>query len=199
MKKLKFLILVGMALVLMGMTACASFPKLDISTLDHSQPVEVAGISLYIYTWTENFYETYGADLRNPSSDLPDAAKDKLLQILCGTVAENWEFITQRVKAETGLTLDGDKLLETWENRDSTHISSQKLPKSLGKDTGYFYSWDHPVEFTDKFPPVAMIQLVFYGSTSGLGLHSVIIETKDVDELMEMDKKSLRQAVISLQ
>jgi hypothetical protein len=123
---------------------------------------------------------------------------DKLLEIICGTAAKNWKFIIERVKAKTGLTLDGEQLLEDWENRDSSRIHSQILPP--GGREGYFYTWDNPQAWDnqqDNFS-IAMIQLVFYSTSDSPSpeLYSVITETGDKDSFDET--ANLRQAKMSL-
>jgi hypothetical protein len=198
MKKLKFLVFTGMVLVMLGMTTCASFPKLDLSTLDPSQPVQVSGISLFIYTTynADIFYGKYGDSLGKASEGLEEADKDKLLEILCGTAVKNWDFITERVKTKTGLMLDGDQLLEDWENRDFSRIHSQDLMPA-GR-SGYFYTWDNNlVEYSEEYS-IAMIQLVFYGTRGSPSpeLYGVIIETGDMDAFDEVTNR--RQAKISL-
>jgi hypothetical protein len=206
MKKFTFLVLAGMVLALMGMTACTSFSKLDISTLDPSQPVQVTAITLQVLAHqADGFYGKYGAGLKNSSDVLQNEDTKKLLTILCGTAAEKWEFITQRVKAQTGLTLDGDTLLEDWKNGSTNNIKSQELARGpLGAYVGYFYTWENMAAIglnaliDGEYPPHAFIRLIFSSTDSTLSLHSVIIETQDMDELGEVDKASTLQAEISL-
>jgi hypothetical protein len=118
MKKLGAMILVSMTLLLLGVSSCASTPKLDISPLDPSKPVQVGGVFMYMQeegASNDKFYQKYGADLRNLSEKLPPAVADKLLAVLCGTAAENWESIVERVTTKTGLRLNGDQLMQVLE------------------------------------------------------------------------------------
>jgi hypothetical protein len=109
MKKFKFLVFAVLVFALLAMTTCSSVPKLDVSTLDPSKPVPVHAIFFRIFKHSTNdFAAAYGKSLLNASENLRPEDEQKLLKILCGTVAANWGFIVNRVKAETGLTLDGD-------------------------------------------------------------------------------------------
>ena len=190
MKRNRFFILVCFAIVLLVMTACTSMPKLDLSTLDPSQPVQVCGIFLYIYDQTndEAFYGKYGTGLRNPSATLDAADADKLLEILCGNVSENWESITNYIKTETGLTLDGDRFMQDLDFNDSTRIVSQQL---TGMVKGYFYTWNvMDIEF-----PVVHIGIMADSQTGDIMLNKAIFEIGDIDAYGTITNK--RQSEIS--
>jgi hypothetical protein len=195
MKKLGVMVLISMALLLLGLTSCASTPKLDLSTLDPSQPVQVAGIFMYMQKDSDEFYQKYGKGLRGFSDQLSPADADKLLKILCGTTAENWESIVDRVKAKTGLVLNGDQFMLDLEGGDSHNIKSDTWDDLiLKKNMGYFYSWN--VGAGNLESTVAMIGLVFDGFSGKIELNKLIIETADVDIFDNRENK--RQATISL-
>jgi len=187
--KIKFLGFVGISLVVLGMTACSSVPKLDLSTLDPSQPVEVGGVYMYAYkSSSDEFYGKYGESLRNPSDQLTPADKDQLLEILCGTAAENWDFIVNAVMTKTGLSLNGDKFKQDLEYGESIRILSQELQLSLG----YFYSWN----IMDIEYPMAVIGLVFDRPSATMEVNQITIETGDIDTWGTITNQ--RQTKISL-
>jgi hypothetical protein len=190
MKKYKFLVFACLAFALLAMAACSSVPKLDVSTLDPSQPMPVGGIYLHLLGSDNSttFYAKYGESLRNASDKLERKDEDKLLEILCGTVAANWEFIVNRVKAETGLTLDGDEFLLALESGDSSGITSRQL--EFG--TGYTYTWLS----SDWVSPFAHISLEFDPGTSTIMLKNANIQKDDLDAFDR--QTNTRMASISL-
>ncbi|MDR1326258.1 MAG: hypothetical protein LBK00_09515 [Treponema sp.] len=197
MKKLGAMILVSMTLLLLGVSSCASTSKLDLSTLDPSRPIQVAGVFMYMQEegiTSDEFYQKYGKGLRNFSDQLSPDDAEKLLEILCGTVAGNWEFIVERVKAKTGLMLNGDQLMQALEEGDSHNIVSQTWDDViLKKHMGYFYSWSVGAGNFER--PGAMIGLVFDGFSEKIELNKLVIETADVDAFDEITNR--RQATIN--
>jgi hypothetical protein len=174
MKKFKFLVFACLAFALLAMAACSSVPKLDVSTLDPSQPIPVGGIHLLITkAFYARFYAKYGESLRNASENLGPEDEGKLLEILHGTVAANWGFIVNRVKAETGLTLDGDEFLQNLESGDTIGIVSFEYEYGLG----YHYQWIS----SDWVSPFAHISLEFDPGTSTIMLKNANIQKDDMD------------------
>jgi hypothetical protein len=175
------------------MATCSSVPKLDVSTLDPSKPIPVGAIILSITEFPNDnnvFYRKYGGSLRNDPDKLETKDLEKLLEILCGTVAANWESIVNRVKAETGLTLDGDAFLQDMESGDITRIINLK---SEGyPTTGYSYSWD----LIDHEFPEVVIRLTVNSFSSAVTPAYAFIITGDVDALGVVTNQ--RMASISL-
>jgi hypothetical protein len=149
MKKFRFMVFAGMALLSLGLTMCSSTPPVDFSTLDLSQPVPVGAIIGPIVTDRNSggFYGKYGTNLQNVNTNLQEADREQLLAIICGTVAGNWESIAERVKAKTGITLDGDQFMQDLQNGDTSRILSQQ--NTLLSGGGYVYSWDSAAMETD--------------------------------------------------
>jgi hypothetical protein len=177
-----FVILAGAALLSLGLTACSSIPKLDISTLDPSQPVEVNGIYLHVWINTSlfpdstAFFKKYGGGLKSDSSQLQPADEATLLQILCGTVSAEWESICAVVKADTGLTLNGDQFMADLESGSAHRIVIQK-ETALGT-TRYAYSWNR----MDPTSPAALIGMTY--DDAGTIIPGVVqIQTAEWDEL----------------
>jgi hypothetical protein len=177
MKKFRFMIFVGMALLPLVITSCSSTQNLDLSTLDLSKPIQVGSIYLYINLdenyQPDKFYAKYGEGLRNASDQMQKADADKLLEILCGTVSRNWKSIADRVKAETGITLNGDQFLQDLRSGDSYRIISQKA--DLLYVHTYFYSWSA----MDYEPPVALIGLIYLPTEGTIIPDKISIETWD--------------------
>jgi hypothetical protein len=193
MKKIGLPVLVSMALLLLGVVSCASYPKLDLSTLDPSQPVDVYGIFMYITVDNVEFYQKYGESLRTTGDQLASADADKLLKILCGTVAGNWESIVESVKAKTGLVLNGDQFMQNLEDGVSKNISSQLNKDSFGRPITYFYSWNGDIDSQPN--TAAMIGLLFDGFSGIIEVNKFIIETADVDAFDE--RTNVRQITIN--
>jgi hypothetical protein len=195
MKKLALMVFAGMVFLSLVLTSCSSSPKLDLSTLDPSQPIQVAGIFMYAYSGgsldSGEFYAKYGQGLRNASDDLQAADKEQLLEILCGTVYERWESITESVKAQTGLTLNGDQFMQEYDFGDTTKITSQ-AENMLAGAVRYFYSWNAG----DYEKTTALIRMYFNTSSNTLIVNSVTIET--ADEGQYGDRENVRQTTIDL-
>jgi hypothetical protein len=193
MKKIGLPVLVSLALLLLGVVSCASSPaKLDLSTLDPSQPIQVGVIFMYMTVENVEFYQRYGESLRNTSDQLSPADADKLLKILCGTTAENWESIVERVKAKTGLVLNGDLFMQALEDGDSKAARSEIFKDAFGKQLGYFYVWGAGDSQTN---PQALIGLLFDGFSGKIELNKLIIEAADVAAFDE--RTNVRQATIN--
>jgi hypothetical protein len=178
MKKFKFMFFVSTVLLPLGMASCASLPKLDVSTLDPSQPVPVEGISLVIPVNAHNsfgakFYAKYGEGLRTTSDQLQTEDAETLLEILCGSVVENWDYIVESVKENTGLTLDGEELMQDLEYGDSYRVIIQRIEeKGLNN---YMYSWSTTVHES----PIALVALFFDFSSETIIPIGVSIEAWD--------------------
>jgi hypothetical protein len=202
MKKRGVMVFVSMALLLLGVTSCASTSqstlKLDLSTLDPSQPIEVAVIVLRVEEARVEFYQQYGEGLKNTSDTMSQADNDKLLQILCGTAAENWERIVEHTKAKTGLVLNDDMLMQALEAGDS-HIIHTEVWEAIGGRPGYAYFWGAGSEaveaITDPEAPMAIITLNYDLNAKKILVNRVTIETADVD--MFDNRTNIRQAQIT--
>jgi hypothetical protein len=136
MKKIGFMVLVSVALLSLGMASCASLrswqlgsKKLDISTLDPARPIPVYQISL-------------PEEGKKTTDQLEPAEADRLLELVCGSAAKNWEAITKRFTAETGLTLNGDDFMSDLEYGDSSKITVTNTKALSGMDWHY-YTWDN--------------------------------------------------------
>jgi hypothetical protein len=181
-KKFRFVFVVfaAVALLSLEMISCFSIPKLDLSTLDPSQPVQVGGIYLFAFSSSQGldstkFYEKYGESLRDEQIQPADA--NTLLEILCGTTAANWESIVERVKAETGLLLSGDQFMMDLESGNSYRIVSQKENIGFG-GARYSYSWN----ILDQESPSALIGLIFDSSSGIVVPNKIQIQTAEWDE-----------------
>jgi hypothetical protein len=199
MKKLSVMVLVSMVLLPLGMTSCASLlsggkiKKLDISTLDRSQPVLVNEVYVVIDAINnEAFFAQNGKTLLNPQGEWQGNEADILLEALCGTVAGNWDFITERIQAKAGVTLDGDKLMQDLENGDSKAITSQKT-KVLNRPS-YRFSWAS-MELLSGIT-YANIYLAVSGETGKVSPFSITLVQLEVGELGTIEYS--RQATISL-
>jgi hypothetical protein len=188
MKKIGIMVLLSMVFLL-GVASCASFPQLDLSTLDSSQPVEVGVIFMYVAEGSE-FYQKYGESLRN-SDALSSADADKLLEVLCGTTAMNWESIVETVKAKTGLVLNGERFMQTLEDSDSHNVRRELENDAFGRPLRCFYSWGSG---DGTINPVALIGLLFDGFSGKIEVNNIIIETGDMDAFD--NRTNVRQASI---
>jgi hypothetical protein len=191
MKKLTFIVFVSIALWSLGMASCGSIPiprELDLSTIDRSKPVPVGLISISFVNTDPKFPEflnKYG-DIRKTSDQLEKADLDLLLELLCGTVSKNWEFITKHVKAEMGITLNRDLFMQDLKNGDTSKIASMK-----NGPWGYYYSWNG--QYLES--PIALISVTFKnGKMVPLG---VTIQAWDDNELQD-STVNVRQARIML-
>jgi hypothetical protein len=158
MKK-RVLALVSVVLMMLGLSTCASspFPKLDLSTVDFTQPISVGMIMLLqVQTDTGVLFSTkYPKDADGMLSD------DIVLQALCGTAAENLELIEELFKAKTGIDiqLNGDDFLQDLDNGDTTHIVKQR--DLFGSLDRHFYQW----RAAEHENPDAIIQLLDHNGT----------------------------------
>jgi hypothetical protein len=145
MKKLKFVVFVYVTLLSLGMTACSSLPKLDLSTLDPANPIQVGGIFMFIgrdeerdltVQGNKSFFAKYwDGKTRDEDGDV-QIDKNQLLTILCETVADDWKFITETFTAKTGLTLNGEQFLQELKDGDPKGIVSEKTGN---RKLGSFY------------------------------------------------------------
>lgn len=145
-KKLQFAVLAGIAL---GAASCASAPpKLDLSTVDFSQPMSVGMI---IWTFQESASDFFAKNAVN--GEIRD---DLLLSKLCGTAANNLKSIEEQFKAETGITitLNGDEFLQELKDGNTRGIVTQTT-KALGMKFRRV-QW----RITNHENPDAIIQLV---------------------------------------
>jgi hypothetical protein len=142
MKKIRF-VLVSLALLSMGMASCVttSTPKLDLSSIDSTQPVPVVGILMRTPSgsYQDQFFQKYGYDDLEKWNNDPEKL-EQLLDMLCGTVSRNWTTITAKVKTETGLTLNGDEFLMHLQDGNTNKLRTEKSKRPLD-DKGYFFTW----------------------------------------------------------
>jgi hypothetical protein len=147
-----------MVLMALGLSSCASGPpKLDLSTVDFTQPISV-GMIMFLQVHTDTgvlFSAKYPKEADGTLSD------DIALKALCGTVAENLELIQELFKAETGfdIQLNGDDFLQDLENGDTTNIV--KLSDTFASYDRHFYQW----RATEHENPDAIIQLFDHNGT----------------------------------
>jgi hypothetical protein len=150
-KKILITCLTAFTLMATGCMSMTGIKKLDLSTVDKTKPVLVTNIHMVLDNSGlapmdgSAFFAKYGDSLKNSPDTLKPEDYSKLLSLLCGSVAGNWDFIRNTVKNKTGITLttgneDTDNFMTALKSGDADQMVA-KNSKTLGTEF-YYYDWN---------------------------------------------------------